>query len=203
MPVFIADPDVERRLRAERRAAGSDKYDEVWDGVYIVMPLPDIEHQRIVSLINSYLVLTVDAAGLGQSFPGVNVSDRRRQWKQNYREPDVAVFLNGNPAEDCGTHWLGGPNLAIEIVSPHDRSREKFDFYAQVGVEELILIDRDPWRLELYRRRGEVLAEAGVSTPDDPRPLNIETAPLTFRLLPGDPRPQIELTHQDGRRWLA
>jgi Uma2 family endonuclease len=203
MPAFIADPDVEKRLRAERRAAGSDKYDEVWDGVYVVMPLPDIEHQRIVSLINSFLVLTVDAVGLGQSFPGINVSDRRRHWKKNYREPDVAVFLNGNPAEDCGTHWLGGPNLAIEIISPHDRSREKFEFYAQVGVEELILIDREPWRLELYRRRGDKFEAISVSTPDDPQPLKIETAPLTFRLLPGQPRPQIELTHDDGRRWVA
>jgi Uma2 family endonuclease len=203
MPAFIADPDVEKRIRAERKAAGADKYDEVWDGVYVIMPLPDIEHQRIVSHINSYFVLTVDVAGLGQSFPGVNVSDRRRNWNQNYREPDVAVFLNDNPAENCGTHWRGGPNLAIEIVSPHDRSREKLDFYASVGVEELLLIDRSPWRLELYRRRGNDLEEVGVSTPDDPQPLKIETAPLTFRLLPGEPRPQIELTHNDGRRWLA
>jgi Uma2 family endonuclease len=203
MPAFIADPDVERKIRAEREAAGADKYDEVWDGVYVIMPLPNIEHQRIVGLLNSYFVSIIDAAGIGQSFPGVNVSDRRRNWKQNYREPDVAVFLNGNPAENCGTHWLGGPDLAVEIVSPHDRSREKFEFYARVGVTELLLIDRSPWRLELYRRRGAELAEAGVSTPDDSQPLRLETAPVTIRLLPGEPRPQIELTHDDSRRWIA
>jgi Uma2 family endonuclease len=203
MPAFIADPVVEKRLRAERQAAGADKYDEVWDGVYVVMPLPNNEHQGLVSRINNYLFLAIEAAGLGRVFPGVNVSDRRQNWEQNYREPDVAVFLNGSSAEDCGTHWLGGPNLAVEIVSPNDRSREKFEFYARVGVEELLLVDREPWRLELYRLRDRELEEVGVSTLDDPQPLKIETAPLTFRLLPGQPRPQIELVHDDGRRWVA
>jgi Uma2 family endonuclease len=203
MPAFIADPEVEKRIRAERHAAGADKYDEVWDGVYVIMPLPDIEHQRLAVLLASCFVSTVDAAGLGQSFAGVNVSDRRRNWRQNYREPDVAVYLSGSSAENCGTHWLGGPNLAVEIVSPHDRSREKLEFYARVGVDELLLVDRDPWRLELYRRRGDDFEEVGVSTPDNPQPLKIETAPLTLRLLPGEPRPQIELAHEDGRRWLA
>ena len=37
----------------------------------------------------------VDAGGLGEAFPGVNVSDRSDDWTQNYREPDVAVFLEG------------------------------------------------------------------------------------------------------------
>ena len=58
-------------------------------------------------------------------FPGCNVSDRPKRWKKNYRCPDVAVFLPGNPAEDRETHWFGGPDFAVEILSPYDRSREK------------------------------------------------------------------------------
>jgi Uma2 family endonuclease len=167
------------------------------------MPLPNNEHQELVGRINNYLFMTVEAAGLGWVYPGVNVSDRRENWEHNYREPDVAVFLNDCPAENCGTHWFGGPSLAVEIVSPYDRSREKFDFYAAVGVQELLLIDRAPWRLELYRLHNNELEEAGVSTPDDPQSLRTEAAPLTWRLLPGQPRPQIEITHDDGRRWTA
>jgi Uma2 family endonuclease len=203
MPAFVADPYVEQRLRAERRAAGADKYDEVWDGVYVIMPLPNNEHQELVGRLNNYLFVAVEAAGLGRVYPGVNVSDRRHGWEQNYREPDVAVFLNDTHAENCGTHWLGGPNLAVEIVSLHDRSREKLDFYAGVGVAELLLIDRAPWQLELYRLRGNELEEAGRSTPDDPKPLKTQTAPLTWRMIPGQARPQIELTHDDGRTWLV
>ncbi|MBW3595683.1 MAG: Uma2 family endonuclease [Planctomycetes bacterium] len=203
MPAFVADPFVERRLLAERRAAGSDKYDEVWDGVYMVMPLPNNEHQELVGRINNYLFVAVEEAGLGRVFPGVNVSDRRENWEHNYREPDVAVFLNDSPAENCGTHWLGGPNLAVEVVSRHDRSREKLDFYARVGVEELLVIDREPWRLELYRLREGRLEEAGVSTVDNPQPLKTHTTPIAWRLLTAQPRPQVELTHDDGRRWVV
>jgi Uma2 family endonuclease len=203
MPAFVADPYVEQRLRAERRAAGADKYDEVWDGVYVIMPLPNNEHQELVGRLNNYLFVAVEAAGAGRVYPGVNVSDRRQGWEQNYREPDVAVFLNDSRAENCGTHWLGGPNLAIEIVSLHDRSREKFDFYASVGVKELLLIDRDPWQLELHRLSDHELEEAGRSTPDDPKPFKTQTAPLTWRLIPGQPRPRIELTHDDGRTWIV
>jgi Uma2 family endonuclease len=202
MSVFVADPYLGQRLRAERRAAGADKYDEVWDGVYVVMPLPNNEHQDLVSQVNSYLFLTVQMAGLGRVFPGVNVSDRREDWEQNYREPDVAVFLNENEAENCGTHWFGGPDLAVEIVSRHDRSREKFDFYARVGVRELLLIDRHPWRLELYRLCDGHLDAVGVSSLDNPELIQTQSAPLTWRLLQGPQRPQIELTHADGRKWV-
>ena len=78
-------------------------------------------------------------------FPGCNVSDQPERWKRNYRCPDVAVFLPGNPAEDRGTHWYGGPDFAAEVHSRFDRSRKKFGFYAKVGVRELLLVDRHPW----------------------------------------------------------
>jgi Uma2 family endonuclease len=203
MPAFVADPYVEQRLVAERRAAGMDKYDEVWDGVYVIMPLPNNEHQELVGRINNYLFTAVEIPGLGRVFPGVNVSDRREDWEQNYREPDVAVFLNDSHAENCGTHWLGGPSLDVEIVSRHDRSREKLEFYAHLGVEELLIVDRQSWRLELYRLHEGRLEEAGVSTVDDSQPLTTQAAPITWRVVPAQPRPQIELTHADGRRWMV
>ena len=34
----------------------------------------------------------------GVVFAGCNVTDREDDWMQNYRCPDVAVFLKGNPA---------------------------------------------------------------------------------------------------------
>ena len=59
-----------------------------------------------------------------------------------------------------GTFWYGGPDFAVEVISPFDRSRKKFEFYARVGVRELLLVNRKPWSLELYRLdRGR--AEAG------------------------------------------
>ena len=138
-------------------------------------------------------------------FPGCNVSDRPRRWKRNYRCPDVAVFLPGNPAEDRNTHWFGGPDFAVEILSPYDRSRQKFGFYAKVGVRELMLVAHRPWTLELYRLAGKDFELVGESDPSvDSPPLSSEVLNLGFRLIPGDPRPQIEVSKAEGNlRWLA
>ena len=34
-------------------------------------------------------------------------------------------------------------------------SREKLDFYAKVGTREVLILDRDPWSLELYALRRD------------------------------------------------
>jgi Uma2 family endonuclease len=52
------------------------------------------------------------------------VTDRHDNWQKNFRCPDVVAFLKGNPAQNRDTHWLGGPDFAIEIVNPYDRARE-------------------------------------------------------------------------------
>ena len=99
---------------------------------------------------------------------------------------------------------MGGPDLAIEIVSPHDKSREKLEFYAKVGTRELLILDRDPWSLELYRLSEGTLALVGRSTLDQPDLLETEVAPLTWRIIPGEERPKVEVIHTAGtQRWLA
>jgi len=134
-------------------------------------------------------------------FAGCNVSDREDGWIENYREPDVAVYLPGNPAKDCDTHWCGGPDLAVEIVSPHDRSRDKAPFYAKVGVREFLVVDRAPWTLELYRPSDETLALVESATVDGGEVVRLGVLPLSMRLLKGDTRPTIEVAQAtDGRR---
>jgi Uma2 family endonuclease len=204
MSLIVQDQNVRDRIIRERRERGLDREDEVWDGVYLLMPDPNVEHQHIRGRLTAFLMTAVELPGLGIVYPGLNVSDRADDWTKNYRCPDVAVYLNGNPAVNCGTHYLGGPDFAVEIISPDDRSREKLGFYARVGVRELLLIDRDPWALELYKRRKAKLARTGRSTPEQPKRLASAVLPLSFRLQPGEPRPQIEVVHSDGRqRWLV
>lgn len=114
------------------------------------------------------------------------------------------VVLPGSTARDCGTHWCGGPDLCVEIASPGDRSRDKLDFYSQIGVRELLLVDRDPWELELHRLTSGRLELVGRSMTGDPDALVSSVAPVSFRLLPGEARPRIEVTHRDGlQRWLV
>ena len=90
-------------------------------------------------------------------------------------------------AEDCGTHWLGGPDLAIEIVSPGDRTLEKLDFYAKVSTRELLVVDRDPWQLTLYRLNDEkMLVPTAVSSFSQEATVQSEVVPLEFRVVDGD-----------------
>jgi Uma2 family endonuclease len=202
--VLIQDPEISRQLIRQRRARGIDQKDEVWEGVYIVSPEANNEHQDLTGLIYLALQVSVGFAGLGKVLPGANVSDRVEDWKKNYRCPDVVVFLNGTTATNKRTYWLGGPDFAVEIISRYDRSRKKLDFYAKVGVKELLLVDRKPWALELYRLQDGSLVLIGKSDLENPAVLASEVVPLSFQLAAGDPRPTIEMTHADGvQRWSA
>jgi Uma2 family endonuclease len=204
LPLLIPDVNVSARMIEDRRARGIDHHDEVWEGVYVMSPLANNEHQRLTTLLAAIFVEVIDRSELGQSFAGVNLTDQQDNWLRNYRCPDVVVFLKGNPAQNRGTHWIGGPDLVIEIVSPYDRTREKVDFYEAVGARELLIIDRDPWQLELLRRADGKLRSVGVSTLEQPGSLASEATGLAFNLAPADDRPEIVVTHiGDGRRWSA
>jgi Uma2 family endonuclease len=203
MSVLVHDPYVAARIKAERETTEASKYDEVWDGVYVMSPLPNVEHQFLATLLSEVFQSVLRPTGAGISYSGLNVSDREEGWLQNYREPDVAVILNGNPAKNCGTHYCGGPDLVVEIISPEDHARQKRDFYAKIGVREFWVLDRDPWALELYQLADGQLVLAGVSSSDSIHTLSSAVLPLTLRLRPGQGRPQIEIIRTDGHgEWL-
>ena len=201
--IRVSDSASIERLKAERAALGLDKRDEMWEGEYVMAPMPNNDHQWIVGELQAIFRSACRKLGGAKSFPGVNVSDRDQGWTQNYREPDLAVFLSGNPAKNRGGHWEGGPDLAVEILSPGDLARDKRDFYAAVGVRELLIIDRHPWSLEVYRARDARLVLVTEATVDGAEVLTSEVLPLTFRLVAGDDRPRIEVTRADGgETWI-
>jgi Uma2 family endonuclease len=204
MAALILDKSLERRLIARRRRLGIDRFDEVWDGVYVMSPPPDIEHQVFGFDLVEVLKVIVKQTGLGEVFSGVAISDRMDDWKKNFRVPDASVFLNDNPAKDCETFWFGGPDLAIEIVSPKDRSRKKIPFYEKVGTRELLIVDRRPWKLTLFRLIDGKLRNVGQSTLTDPQQLVSEIVPLSFQLTEPSKRLAIHLKHLgDGRQWTV
>jgi Uma2 family endonuclease len=201
MALIVHDPLIEADLKRQRAASGADRFDEVWNGVYFVSPQPNDEHQDLVTELIVALHAVIVDANLGKVRPSVNVSDRDQDWTDNYRCPDVAVFLDGTKALNRGSHWLGGPDFAIEILSPGDRAREKLEFYASVGVRELLIIDRDPWGLELYRLDGNRLGLVGRIEVGAAVALRSEVIPLFFGILPSEERPSIVASHRDGRGW--
>ncbi len=205
MSMIILDPSDQTAIIEARIESGADRFDEVWDGVYIVSPLPNDEHQEIVGNFTICFGIVIQLTKLGKVRPGVNVSDRVDDWEKNYRGPDVVVFLNDTAARNYGAHWVGGPDFAVEVVSRYDRSREKLDFYSKIAMRELLIVDRYPWALELYRL-GEagVLELVGRSTLERPDTLTSQVMPLTFQLIAGDERPSIATRHSDGiQNWLG
>jgi Uma2 family endonuclease len=202
MAVLVTDPVLAGRLKAEREASGAGRFDEVWESVYMMTPMPNDEHQRIVMLLGSILQEVIGWPGLGDVRPGVNVSQSEEGWETNYRVPDLAVFLRGGTAKNCGTFWCGGPDFGVEIVSPDDRTREKLPFYGTIGVRELLLIDRDPWALELYRSASGSLRLAVRASLEQMSVITSQVVPLDFRLTPGVERPSIEVALRDhSRQW--
>ena len=202
-PSLILPRDDLKRMIRRRRRLGLDRYDEVWEGVYVMAPLANNEHQFFATRISSVILTALDFRNDIICLAGANISDRPERWTKNFRCPDVAVFLPGNPAEDRATHWLGGPDFAVEVVSRGDRSRKKLDFYSKVGVRELLLVEREPWRLVLYRSINKKLELVGSLDPGSPQSLASEVIPLSFRLLEASERPHLELTrHSDGKTWL-
>ncbi len=96
---------------------------------------------------------------------------------------------------------MGIPPRA-EITGPDDRTREKIAFYSRLGVAELLVVEPAPWSLELYRHNGAELQLVGRSDAQTSSLLEPAKVPLTFRLLPGEPRPQIEVRHAPtARHW--
>ena len=204
MVVLVLDPSEQANVIRRRKESDCDRFDEVWDGVYVVSPNPNLEHQGVGTALATILSIAIEWTGLGHVFQGVNVSDREDDWEHNYRIPDVAVYLQGNPARACVTHWFGGPDLAFEIVSPNDRCREKLPFYANIRTRELMIVDRDPWALELYRLQGDTFVLIGTSDLAQPTLLASAALPMSFRLVPGAKRPRIEVVHANGvQRWLV
>jgi len=202
MAILVLDPGKEAQLRALWSAEGDVRSTEVWEGMTVMSPLANSDHQDLVGGLQFVLYDCVTRAGLGVSFPGVNLSDRTPDWVQNYRNPDLVVFLAGTSAIDYGTHWVGGPDFVVEIISPGEKPTAKFAFYESVGTREVLIVHRDPWKLELFALDGGSLKLAGASDLATATVCPSAALGLTFRLAPGRPRPRIAVTHPaTGGAW--
>ncbi len=197
---LVLDDKVSEEIIRQRQERGIDQHDEVWEGVYVMPPLADDEHQAIVSGFDSVFGFLLGLPGVARVRPGVNVSDRELDWSFNFRAPDVVVFLNDTAATCHGSFWEGGPDFAVEVVSRKDRTREKLDFYAKVGVRELLIVDRDTWQLELLRLTDDKLNSVGKSTVEHSDLLASEVIPFTFKMESGEERPVIVVGHSESEQ---
>ena len=133
----------------ERRRKGLDVFDEVWDGVLHMVPAPSYEHQRIGTELLIVLAPLAKARGLVPLYES-NLF-RPGSEERDYRVPDL-VFSRPENVDHFGI--AGRAELAVEILSPGDETYDKIDFYAEVGVQELLMVDLDTRGVELFVLRG-------------------------------------------------
>jgi Uma2 family endonuclease len=138
----------------ERHRRGLDRFDEMWQGVLHMAPAPAYEHQRIVSGLDRFLGALCDRHKRGVLALGINVFNEAST-VPDYRIPDFTFVAAGHEHQLAmdGVRG-GGPEAVIEVRSPDDETYEKLPFFARIGVSEVIVIDRDTKRPEIYRLAG-------------------------------------------------
>lgn len=123
---------------------------ELLDGVLLVTPAPNQEHQVIAA---RFIQLLVTALGDDVRVVGPGVVPRGQKTQL---EPDVLVYPARYPLKAPWSQ-ITEHSLAIEIFSPGSRiyDREfKRDAYLRLGVREVWLVDIDERCVEISRAPG-------------------------------------------------
>ena len=119
----------------ERRRLGHDIRDEVWDGVLHMVPQPGTPHMRFSARLHEVLAPLARTRGYEALY---ELALYESPDDKNYRVPDVVV-VDAAHLSQRGIEKRA--EIAIEILSPNDESRDKLPFYATCGVGEVWLID--------------------------------------------------------------
>lgn len=149
-----------------RRALGQDLFDEVWNGEYHVVPGPSAKHARVYDELMARLRPVARAAGLVTTGP-FNVGG-----PDDFRVPDGGLH-RGNPT---GV-FVPTAAVVVEVLSPHDETYEKFGFYAECGVEEIIVADPERRAVRIWR-----LADGEYAETERSELLNVAVVALSGEL---------------------
>ncbi|HEY6036986.1 MAG TPA: Uma2 family endonuclease [Kofleriaceae bacterium] len=126
----------------QRRAWGQDKLDELWDGELHMVPPPSSRHARI----ERDLLLALDPIARRRGLEAFPDSTGVFGPGENWRIPDVTLVR----PQDVSERGLEAAELVVEVLSPHDESRQKMPWYASIGVTEAWLVHPSTREVEVY-----------------------------------------------------
>jgi Uma2 family endonuclease len=129
-----------------------DTWAEWIDGEVIVLSPASARHQAVKLFVAMLMRLFVHARDLGTVIDAPFVV--RLRAVRRGREPDVIFVARESLSRLQRTYLDGPPELAVEVVSPESRERDrvtKFAEYAAAGVAEYWLIDPDTRQAAFYR----------------------------------------------------
>ena len=136
---------------AERKTAEIAQWDEMWEGVLHMPPIANGTHQDFAGDLRDFLKRrwAKPNGGLARCEVNLTTLEDEEEWTHNYRIPDLVLLSRDRLPIDKNTYMAGAPLVVIEIRSPGDESYEKLAFYAQLGVPEVWIFDRDTKAVEL------------------------------------------------------
>ncbi len=150
-PVSAQSPG---RMSYEEFLAWADEGAHVeWvDGEVVFMSPVSTEHQLLAAFLAALLQFFVEANKLGLVLTAP--FQMKLAVRPSGREPDV-IFIARERRADLKQAYLDGPaDLAIEVISPDSRARDRGDKYyeyEQAGVREYWLLDPIRKQAEFYR----------------------------------------------------
>jgi Uma2 family endonuclease len=121
-------------------------------------PAPTLRHQYIVMRIIKLLLGTVPGGDVFTAPTAVRLSQQTVQ-------PDVFWIADDSACVPQETHFLGGPDLIVEVLSPGNTENDrmtKYDLYERHGVGEYWIVDPVEAYIEVYTLADGRFRRAGA-----------------------------------------
>lgn len=137
--------DIPKHWLAERTNSDAAQWDEMWNGVLHMPPMPNGMHQDLALDLASYLKhhWAKPLGGLVRQEVNLTTPEDEAHWTLNYRIPDIVLLDQARLHIDKNEYMVGAPLVVVEIASKGDETYDKFEFYAKLGVPEVWVIHRD------------------------------------------------------------
>ncbi|MEX2170982.1 MAG: Uma2 family endonuclease [Pirellulales bacterium] len=117
-------------------------------------------HGKVASRLNARLDTYVEEHDLGVVF-GAETGFRLASDPDTVRAPDVSFISKQNmpEREPNDGFWPGAPDLAVEVLSPSDRTgevNEKTDFWLSAGCKAVWVVDPKRKTVTIYSSQADV-----------------------------------------------
>ncbi len=151
-----------KRTYEDYCAIADDKRYELLGGELMMVPAPNIKHQRVLGRLHVELARFTREHGLGEVFVApcdVVLSDT------DVVQPDLLFISRAREQTLTDENVRGAPDLVIEILSPATADRDvgyKHDLYSRHGVLEYWIVDPLAETVAVHRRRDGRLELAGT-----------------------------------------
>jgi Uma2 family endonuclease len=121
---------------------------ELNEGELISMPPPKLRHGKCQLKLGSALLTFAGSLDLGEVYTEAGY----RLNPNTVRAPDVS-FVRKSRLQDADEYFLGGPDLAVEVISPGDDAadlREKIQQYLTAGTSLVWVIYPRTQQVEVH-----------------------------------------------------